>query len=61
MERSFRTSDCSPHSVVIVPSSSMRKGGYLVFEKKQEQWIAVDALGMWITSLRCLIRHAANS
>jgi hypothetical protein len=25
------------------------QGGYLVFEKKQEQWIAVDALGMWIT------------
>jgi len=25
------------------------QGGYLVFEKKQEQWIAVDALGVWIT------------
>ena len=25
------------------------QGGYLVFEKKQEQWIAVDELGMWIT------------
>jgi hypothetical protein len=25
------------------------QGGYLVFESKQEQWIVVDALGIWIT------------
>jgi hypothetical protein len=25
------------------------QGAYLVFEKKQGQWVAVDALGMWIT------------
>jgi hypothetical protein len=25
------------------------RGGYLVFEKKQEQWSVVDALGLWIT------------
>jgi len=25
------------------------RGGYLVFEKKQEQWIAVNVFGFWIT------------
>lgn len=25
------------------------RGGYLVFEKKQDQWVAVGGIGMWIT------------